>query len=98
MNSAPLTNLINELTEISKKHDNCLDETLKLYQSQDFEDRELEPAISNVVDIDRPIEYKIEEIYEDIIDIKFDEYGLVDEISGTINSLLIETSSDIEIQ
>ena len=58
MNSAPLNSLINELTKISEKHDNCLKESLKLYQNQDFEDRELEPAISNVVDIDRPIKYK----------------------------------------
>ena len=97
MNSAPLNNLINELTEISQKHDNCLDESLKLYQSQEFEDRELEPTISNVVNIDRPIYYKVEEVYEDLIDIKFDENGLVDDITGTINTLLIETSNDIDI-
>ena len=97
MNSAPLNNLINELTKISEQHDNCLEETLKLYQSKDFEDRELEPSISNVINIDRPIDYKIEEIYEDVIDIKFDEKGLVDEVTGTINTLLIETSNDIDI-
>lgn len=97
MNSAPLNSLINELTKISEQHDNCLKESLKLYQSQDFEDRELEPAISNVVDIDRPIKYTVEEVYEDIIDIKFDDEGLVDEITGSINSLLIESSSDIDI-
>ena len=97
MNSAPLNNLINELTKISEQHDNCLKETLKLYQNQDFEDRELEPSISNVVDIDRPIEYKVEEIYEDIIDIRFDDEGLIDEITGSLNSLLIESSSDIDI-
>lgn len=97
MNSAPLNNLINELTKISEQHDNCLEETLKLYQSKDFEDRELEPSISNVINIDRPIDYKIEEIYEDVIDIKFDENGLVDEVTGTINTLLIETSNDIDI-
>lgn len=97
MNSAPLNNLINELSKISKQHDNCLEDSLKLYQSQEFEDRDLEPSISNIVSIDRPIEYKVEEVYEDIIDIKFDESGLVDEITGTINSLLIESSSDIDI-
>ena len=97
MNSAPLNNLINELSKISKQHDNCLEDSLKLYQNQEFEDRDLEPSISNVVSIDRPIEYKVEEVYEDIIDIKFDESGLVDEITGTINSLLIESSSDIDI-
>lgn len=97
MNSAPLNNLINELSKISKQHDNCLEDSLKLYQNQEFEDRDLEPSISNIVSIDRPIEYKVEEVYEDIIDIKFDESGLVDEITGTINSLLIESSSDIDI-
>ena len=97
MNSAPLNNLINELTKISEKHDNCLEDSLKLYQNQEFEDRDLEPSISNVVSIDRPIEYKVEEVYEDIIDIKFDDSGLVDEITGTINSLLIESSADIDI-
>ena len=97
MNSAPLNNLINELSKISKQHDNCLEDSLKLYQNQEFEDRDLEPSISNVVSIDRPIEYKVEEVYEDIIDIKFDDSGLVDEITGTINSLLIESSSDIDI-
>ena len=97
MNSAPLNNLINELTKISEQHDNFLKETLKLYQNQDFEDRELEPSISNVVDIDRPIEYKVEEIYEDIIDIRFDDESLIDEITGSLNSLLIESSSDIDI-
>lgn len=97
MNSAPLNNLINELSKISKQHDNCLEDSLKLYQNQEFEDRDLEPSISNIVSIDRPIEYKVQEVYEDIIDIKFDESGLVDEITGTINSLLIESSSDIDI-
>lgn len=97
MNSAPLNNLINELSKISKQHDNCLEDSLKLYQNQEFEDRDLEPSISNIVSIDRPIEYKVEEVYEDIIDIKFDDSGLVDEITGTINSLLIESSSDIDI-
>ena len=97
MNSAPLNNLINELTKISEKHDNCLADSLKLYQNQEFEDRELEPSISNIVSIDKPIQYKVEEVYEDLIDIKFDDNGLVDEITGTINSLLIESSSDIEI-
>lgn len=97
MNSAPLNNLINELSKISEQHDNCLEDSLKLYQNQEFEDRDLEPSISNVVSIDSPIEYKVEEVYEDIIDIKFDDSGLVDEITGTINSLLIESSSDIDI-
>jgi hypothetical protein len=97
MNSAPLNNLINELTKISEKHDNCLADSLKLYQNQEFEDRELEPSISNIVSIDKPIQYKVEEVYEDLIDIKFDENGLVDEITGTINSLLIESSADIDI-
>ena len=97
MNSAPLNNLINELTKISEKHDNCLADSLKLYQNQEFEDRELEPSISNIVSIDKPIQYKVEEVYEDLIDIKFDDNGLVDEITGTINSLLIETSADIDI-
>ena len=97
MNSAPLNNLINELTRISEKHDNCLADSLKLYQNQEFEDRELEPSISNIVSIDKPIQYKVEEVYEDLIDIKFDDNGLVDEITGTINSLLIESSADIDI-
>lgn len=97
MNSAPLNNLINELTKISEKHDNCLADSLKLYQNQEFEDRELEPSISNIVSIDKPIQYKVEEVYEDLIDIKFDDNGLVDEITGTINSLLIESSADIDI-
>ncbi len=97
MNSAPLNNLINELTKISEKHDNCLADSLKLYQNQEFEDRELEPSISNIVSIDKPIQYKVEEVYEDLIDIKFDDNGLVDEITGTINSLLIESSTDIDI-
>ena len=97
MNSAPLNNLINELTQISEKHDNCLADSIKLYQNQEFEDRELEPSISNIVSIDKPIQYKVEEVYEDLIDIKFDENGLVDEITGTINSLLIESSADIDI-
>ena len=97
MNSAPLNNLINELTKISEKHDNCLADSIKLYQNQEFEDRELEPSISNIVSIDKPIQYKVEEVYEDLIDIKFDENGLVDEITGTINSLLIESSADIDI-
>lgn len=97
MNSAPLNNLINELTKISEKHDNCLADSIKLYQNQEFEDRELEPSISNIVSIDKPIQYKVEEVYEDLIDIKFDDNGLVDEITGTINSLLIESSADIDI-
>ncbi len=98
MNSALLTNLVKELSQISIKHDNCLEESLKLYQNKDYEDRELEPTISNVVSIDRPIDSKeYEEIYEEFIDIKFDENGFMNEINGSINTLLIESSSDIEI-
>ena len=99
MNNLLLNNLINDLSKISSLHDNCLDDLLKLYTQEDYSYTNLEQTITKIVNVDKKIsEEKKEENNIDSIEIYFhEEYDNVQEISGTINSLMIENASDIEI-
>lgn len=99
MNNLLLNNLINDLSKISSLHDNCLDDLLKLYTQKDYSYTNLEQTITKIVNVDKQVlNEEKEEINDDSIEIYFrEEYDNVKEISGTINSLLIENAVDIEI-
>ena len=99
MKNLLLENLIKDLSQISSMHDNCLDDVIKLYGSKEYQYNELEQTITKSISIDKKQQIEQQEEYNnEFIDMYFrEEYDNEREITGTVNSLLIETATDIEI-
>ena len=99
MKNLLIDNLIKDLSEISSKHDHCLDEIIKLYIIDEFKYMGIEPAIKKTVTFEKKQDNTIIEISDaEINDLLFkEEYDNQVEMPGTINGLLIESIQDIEI-
>ena len=99
MKNLLIDNLIKDLSEISSKHDHCLDEIIKLYIIDEFKYIGAEATTTKTVTFEKKQDNTIIEISDaEINDLLFkEEYDNQTEISGTINGLLIETIRDIEI-
>lgn len=98
MKNLLLDNLIKDLSQISSEHDNCLDETLKLYCSKEYQYTDLEQSIARTVSFEQVHPTNLDLLDEETSDIHFrEEYDNQIEISGSTNSLLIEKATDIEI-
>lgn len=97
MKNVLLDKLMKDLSSISSAHDNCLDEAILLYGKQEYQYTDLEQTINKSVSIENTPNNKIEIPETDISDEYFrEEYDNNVEVSGTTNSLLIETYNDIE--
>lgn len=97
MKNVLLDKLMKDLSSISSAHDNCLDEAILLYGKQEYQYTDLEQTINKSVSIENTPSNKLEIPETDISDEYFrEEYDNNVEVSGTTNSLLIETYNDIE--
>ena len=97
MKNVLLDKLMKDLSSISSAHDNCLDEAILLYGKQEYQYTDLEQTINKSVSIENTPSNKLEIPETDISDEYFrEEYDNKVEVSGTTNSLLIETYNDIE--
>ena len=97
MKNVLLDKLMKDLSSISSAHDNCLDEAILLYGKQEYQYTDLEQTIKKSVSIENTPSNKLEIPETDISDEYFrEEYDNNVEVSGTTNSLLIETYNDIE--
>ena len=99
MKNLLIDNLIKDLSEISSKHDHCLDEIIKLYIMDEIEYVNIEPTIKKTVTFEKKHDNTTIEITDDEMNDLFfkEEFDNQVEIQGTINGLLIEAIQDIEI-